>query len=86
MLNNIEGPIGIFDSGVGGLTVARAIMERLPHESIIYLGDTARVPYGTKSSDTVIRYAQTCSKILLERGVKLLVIACLLYTSDAADE
>ena len=76
MLSNIEGPIGIFDSGVGGLTVAHAIMERLPHESIIYLGDTARVPYGTKSPDTVIRYAKTCSKILLDRGVKLLVIAC----------
>lgn len=76
MLNSHEGAIGIFDSGVGGLTVARAIMERLPQESIIYLGDTARVPYGTKSPNTVIRYAQACSKILGERGIKLLVIAC----------
>jgi glutamate racemase len=76
MLNSTEGAIGVFDSGVGGLTVAHAIMERLPHESIIYLGDTARVPYGTKSPDTVIRYAKTCSKILIERGIKLLVIAC----------
>ena len=76
MPSNFEGSIGIFDSGVGGLTVAKAIMKRMPNESIIYLGDTARVPYGTKSPETVIRYAQTCSKILMERGVKLLVIAC----------
>lgn len=76
MPNSFEGAIGIFDSGVGGLTVAKAIMECMPNESIIYLGDTARVPYGTKSPETVIRYAQTCSKILIERGVKMLVIAC----------
>lgn len=73
---DVDGAIGIFDSGVGGLTVARAIMDHLPHESIIYLGDTARVPYGTKSPATVIRYAQTCSKILVDRGIKLLVVAC----------
>ena len=71
-----EGAIGVVDSGMGGLTVAREIMSLLPNESIIYLGDTARVPYGTKSPETVIRYAETCSKILVERGIKLLVVAC----------
>lgn len=68
--------IGIFDSGVGGLTVFREIAARLPRESVVYLGDTARVPYGTKSSDTVVRYARSCTRVLLERGVKLLVVAC----------
>lgn len=71
-----EAAIGIFDSGVGGLTVLRRIAERLPRESIIYLGDTARVPYGTKSADTVIRYARSCAAKLLDRGIKLLVVAC----------
>jgi glutamate racemase len=70
------GAIGIFDSGVGGLTVFREVAHRLPHESIIYLGDTARVPYGTKSPETVIRYAQSCARLLLQREVKLLVVAC----------
>jgi glutamate racemase len=68
--------IGIFDSGVGGLTVMRSIIRRLPKESIIYLGDTARVPYGTKSPETIARYASACTNILLERGIKLLVVAC----------
>ena len=71
-----EAAIGIFDSGVGGLTVLRRISERLPSEAMIYLGDTARVPYGTKSADTVIRYARSCAGILLERGIKILVVAC----------
>ena len=69
-------PLGIFDSGVGGLTVLRRIMDRLPHESAVYLGDTARVPYGTKSAETVIRYARGCARLLLERRVKILVVAC----------
>ncbi len=68
--------VGIFDSGVGGLTVFRRVAEAMPKESIIYLGDTARVPYGTKSPDTVIRYARACSAILVARGIKLLVVAC----------
>lgn len=68
--------IGIFDSGVGGLTVLRAIHERLPGESLVYLGDTARVPYGTKSAATVIRYARSCAELLVKQGVKLLVVAC----------
>jgi glutamate racemase len=68
--------IGIFDSGVGGLTVLKRIAQRLPQEHLCYLGDTARVPYGTKSADTVIRYARSCAARLTERGIKLLVVAC----------
>src|SRR6185436_13951838 len=69
-------PIGIFDSGVGGLTVYRALHERLPNEHFVYLGDTARVPYGTKSLATVERYAIENSKFLETHGIKLLVVAC----------
>lgn len=69
-------PIGIFDSGVGGLTVYRALHERLPNERFIYLGDTARVPYGTKSLATVERYAIENSQFLASRGIKMLVVAC----------
>lgn len=71
-----ELPIGIFDSGVGGLTVYRALHERFPNEKFIYLGDTARVPYGTKSLRTVERYAIENSSFLASRGIKLLVVAC----------
>ena len=73
---NQDLPIGIFDSGVGGLTVYRALHERLPDERFIYLGDTARVPYGTKSLATVERYAIENSLFLEARGIKLLVVAC----------
>ncbi len=69
-------PIGIFDSGVGGLTVYRALHNRLPNEHFVYLGDTARVPYGTKSLATVERYAIENSVFLASRGIKLLVVAC----------
>lgn len=69
-------PIGIFDSGVGGLTVLQAVRRRLPHENLIYLGDTARVPYGTKSQATVERYAVEDAAFLVEKGVKLIVVAC----------
>jgi glutamate racemase len=69
-------PIGIFDSGVGGLTVYRALHNRLPNEKFIYLGDTARVPYGTKSLATVERYAIENSAFLASRGIKMLVVAC----------
>jgi len=69
-------PIGIFDSGVGGLTVYRALHERLPDEHFVYLGDTARVPYGTKSLSTVERYAIENAKFLEAHGIKLLVVAC----------
>jgi glutamate racemase len=71
-----ELPIGIFDSGVGGLTVYRALHDRLPNERFVYLGDTARVPYGTKSLSTVERYAIENSLFLKSRGIKLLVVAC----------
>jgi glutamate racemase len=71
-----ELPIGIFDSGVGGLTVYRALHERLPNERFVYLGDTARVPYGTKSLATVERYAVENARFLEAHGVKLLVVAC----------
>jgi len=69
-------PIGIFDSGVGGLTVYRALHDRLPNEHFVYIGDTARVPYGTKSLATVERYAIENSQFLASRGIKLLVVAC----------
>jgi glutamate racemase len=69
-------PLGVFDSGLGGLTVVRALREALPHEDIVYLGDTARVPYGTKGPATVTRYALTCANHLVARGVKAIVIAC----------
>jgi glutamate racemase len=71
-----ELPIGVFDSGVGGLTVLRALRRQLPHESMIYLGDTARVPYGTKSAESVVRYAMQATDHLVQRGIKLLVVAC----------
>lgn len=73
---NRDFPIGIFDSGVGGLTVYRALHERFPEERFVYLGDTARVPYGTKSLATVERYAIENSRFLEAHGIKLLVVAC----------
>ncbi|MDM7992146.1 MAG: glutamate racemase [Candidatus Fermentibacter sp.] len=69
-------PIGVFDSGIGGLTVVREITRQLPDESVIYFGDTARVPYGSKSPETVIRFSLEDSAFLLRKGVKLLVAAC----------
>ena len=79
-------PIGIFDSGVGGLTVLDALRRRLPDESFLYLGDTARLPYGTKSAATVQRYALAAAGHLVEHGVRLLVIACNTATSYALAE
>jgi glutamate racemase len=75
-MSGVRAPIGVFDSGVGGLTVFAEIARALPSEDIVYLGDTARVPYGTKSRETVIEYARGCAGVLLEEGVRLLVIAC----------
>lgn len=75
--------IGVFDSGVGGLTVFKAIREVLPHENMLYLGDTARLPYGSKSPETVIRYALQAAQKLLTRKVKALVIACNTATAAA---
>jgi glutamate racemase len=71
-----DAPIGIFDSGFGGLTVARAVIDQLPHESVLYLGDTARQPYGSKPLGEVREYALECLDHLVDQGVKLLVIAC----------
>ena len=69
-------PIGVFDSGMGGLTVLRALIARLPNEHFVYLGDTARLPYGTKSAETVQAYALQATRLLIDQGVKMLVIAC----------
>lgn len=69
-------PIGVFDSGIGGLTVLKAIHQRAPEETLIYLGDTARVPYGSKSKETVLRYSRNNVTFLRELGVKMVVIAC----------
>jgi glutamate racemase len=76
-------PLGVFDSGIGGLTVARALFERLPREAVIYFGDTARVPYGPKSPDTVRRYSSEILGFLLKRGVKAVVVACNTSTAHA---
>ncbi|HEX2168228.1 MAG TPA: glutamate racemase, partial [Longimicrobiales bacterium] len=77
-------PIGVFDSGIGGLTVARELLHRLPNESIVYFGDTARVPYGPKSPATVTRYSEEAASFLLSRDVKMIVIACNTATAHAA--
>ncbi len=74
--DNRKAPIGVFDSGIGGLTVAKELIKTLPGEDIIYLGDTARVPYGTKSGRTVIAYSHSNTEFLVSKGVKLLVVAC----------
>jgi len=79
-------PIGIFDSGLGGLTVARAIAGAFPAENLVYLGDTARVPYGTRSAKTVVRYAIACAERLLSFDIKLLVVACNTASGVALEE
>ncbi len=76
MNSNTQLPIGIFDSGVGGLTVVRQVHRVLPHEDLVYLGDTARVPYGTKSPGTVVRFACEDTQFLVEQNVKAVVVAC----------
>ncbi|HEY6088201.1 MAG TPA: glutamate racemase [Gemmatimonadaceae bacterium] len=76
-------PIGVFDSGMGGLTVVREMISQLPHESIIYFGDTARVPYGPKSPDTVLRYSREIAAYLKGEGIKALVVACNTATAHA---
>jgi glutamate racemase len=76
-------PIGVFDSGMGGLTVVREMIAQLPNESIIYFGDTARVPYGPKSPDTVLRYSREITSYLVAQGVKALVVACNTATAHA---
>jgi glutamate racemase len=78
-------PIGVFDSGIGGLTVVRALTNRLPHENIIYFGDTARVPYGPKSSLVVREYAAQDTDVLLEHNIKMIIIACNTVSAVALD-
>jgi glutamate racemase len=78
-------PIGVFDSGIGGLTVVHELMRQLPDESIIYFGDTARVPYGNKSPETVRRYSRQITNFLVDEGVKALVVACNTATAHALD-
>ena len=80
-----DAPIGVFDSGVGGLTVAREIMRNLPSEKIVYFGDTARVPYGSKSKETIIRYSRQIIHFLREQQVKAIVIACNTASAFALD-
>ncbi|MDD5416023.1 MAG: glutamate racemase [Candidatus Daviesbacteria bacterium] len=79
-------PIGIFDSGIGGLTVTKEIVKQLPDESIIYIGDTARVPYGTRSKEIITRFAKELTNFLLKRNVKCLVVACNTVSSVALEE
>jgi len=78
-------PIGVFDSGIGGLTVVRELRRQVPHEHIVYFGDTARVPYGPKSPETVVRYSREIVTFLLEQGVKAIVIACNTSTAHSLD-
>src|SRR5574342_972673 len=80
---NKESAIGIFDSGIGGLTVLQKIIEALPKENTVYLGDTARAPYGTKSVETVLRYSFENTEFLVEKGVKIVVVACNTSTAIA---
>jgi glutamate racemase len=84
-LNNRANPIGVFDSGVGGLTVLRALRERLPNERFVYLGDTARLPYGTKSRESIERYALQAAQFLIRHEVKCLVVACNTASAVALD-
>src|SRR5512144_1987419 len=78
-------PIGVFDSGIGGLTVVHALTTRMPHENIVYFGDTARVPYGPKSPQTVREYAAQDADVLLSHNVKLIVVACNTVSAVALD-
>jgi len=81
-----DNPIGVFDSGIGGLSVLKQFIRFLPYEKYIYLGDTARVPYGNKSPETVIKYSIECAEFLLKQNVKLIVVACNTASSIALDE
>lgn len=84
-LPEMDAPIGVFDSGVGGLTVVREIMRNLPNERIVYFGDTARVPYGSKSPETIIRFSKQISRFLQSQNVKAIVIACNTASALALD-
>ena len=79
-------PIGVFDSGVGGLTVLRELRRAYPHDDFLYLGDTARLPYGTKSTATITRYSLQCAGLLVQRGIRCLVVACNTASASALGE
>ncbi len=83
---NRSNPIGFFDSGIGGLTVVKEAMRLLPNENIVYFGDTARVPYGSKSNSTVIEYTMQAARFLMKKNIKMLVVACNTASSVALDE
>lgn len=85
-MQRAEAPIGVFDSGVGGLTVTREIMRQIPNERIVYFGDTARVPYGSKSRDTILKYSRQIIRFLKTKGVKALVVACNTASAVALEE
>lgn len=81
-----KNPIGIFDSGIGGLTVTREVINALPYESIVYLGDTARIPYGTRSKEVITKFALELVNFLLKKGVKVLVVACNTISANSLEE
>lgn len=85
-IRNSDAPIGVFDSGIGGLTVAREIMRQLPEEHVVYFGDTARVPYGSKSKNNIIRYSEQIVRFLTTKHVKAIVIACNTASALALEE
>jgi glutamate racemase len=84
--DNRARPIGVFDSGIGGLTVLKALVDLMPGEDFIYLGDTARLPYGTKSAEVIVRYSKENTEFLLAKGIKMLVVACNTSSAVALDE
>ena len=79
-------PIGVFDSGLGGLTVVKALKNNLPNESVLYFGDTARLPYGVKSRDLIIEYSVQITEFLIQKGAKLIIVACNTATAMAIEE
>lgn len=85
-MNKRDLPIGVFDSGIGGLTVAKALIERMPNESIIYFGDTARVPYGTKSKETITRFTHEIIRYLTKQQIKMIVVACNTVCSSSLED
>jgi glutamate racemase len=85
MSDTAQDPVGVFDSGLGGLTVVKELVQHLPNERIVYFGDTARVPYGTKSAETIIRYSREIVRALLKHKVKMVVVACNTASSLALD-
>ena len=86
MMKDRTAPVGVFDSGIGGLTVAREIMRQTPNEKIIYFGDTARVPYGNKSRETITKYSRQILRFLQTQQVKAIVVACNTASAYALDE